>query len=97
MVAPVLFEDAAAYLKNFKDKHLIDLHCGARHFDLLPFEKLFANSKTIKCGETDVRVLRPEDHLRILCFMCALADGRRRASGETLGYILRGGKSSGGF
>jgi hypothetical protein len=78
MVAPELFEDAAAYLKNFKDKQLIDLHCGARHLDLLPFEKLFANSKTIKCGETDVRVLRPEDHLRILCVHWLTDGGEHR-------------------
>jgi hypothetical protein len=67
MVAPDRYHEAVNSLVHFKNKNLIDLHCGARHLDRLSFEKLFSDSETVQCGETEVRVLRPEDHLRILC------------------------------
>jgi len=67
IIAPNLYEDAKTRIAHFKGKYFIDLHCGARHLDHLSYERLFADSKIVKCGEADVRVLRHEDHLRILC------------------------------
>ena len=67
LIAPRQFDRAVACLENYTDNYLIDLHCGARHLDSLSYQNLFENSRLIKCLETDVRVLRPEDHLRVLC------------------------------
>ena len=45
----------------------IDLHQGLRHLDLLNWADLYKNSIEIDLSEGRIRVLRPEDHLRILC------------------------------
>jgi hypothetical protein len=60
------FKQAEAFCKTQSFEIPVDLHCGARHLDTLPFADLFANSVLKKCGETEVRVPSEEDHLRIL-------------------------------
>ena len=67
MIAPERFQDALEFSKTVREKLPVDLHVGARHLDSIAFENLFANSIEIKCNKTMVRILRPEDHLRILC------------------------------
>jgi len=66
-VSPAQYDDAVKILDAYKDKKLIDLHKGIRHLDTLSFENLYSHSELAKCYETEVRVLCPEDHLRILC------------------------------
>lgn len=67
MLAPAEYDKNREMLENCPGSLPVDLHRGARHLDPVPYEDLFANSRLVRCGETDVRVLRPEDHLRILC------------------------------
>lgn len=62
------FERALKIIQTEKVKRLnIDLHCGLRHLDTVDWENLFENSYLEKIDETPVRILRPEDHLRVLC------------------------------
>lgn len=45
----------------------VDLHDGFTNLDNQPLEELYARSMIVKLGDIDVRVLAPEDHLRLLC------------------------------
>jgi hypothetical protein len=45
----------------------IDVHNELRHMDTVPWQDLFSNSRMLSLAGTQVRVLRPEDHLRVLC------------------------------
>jgi hypothetical protein len=44
----------------------IDLHNELRDLDTLPWETIFERTQIVKIGDTDIRVLCPEDHLRVL-------------------------------
>ena len=45
----------------------LDLHKGLRHLDKLPFEDLFQNSQLVELHGEQIRVLCPEDNLRVTC------------------------------
>jgi hypothetical protein len=49
------------------EKYNVDLHEGLEKLDDQSLDDLFARSETLKLGDVDVRVLRLEDQLRILC------------------------------
>lgn len=67
-VAPSMYEKAQRILDSEKLKLFnVDLHCGLRHLDTVEWENLFENSIFIEVENEIIRVLRPEDHLRILC------------------------------
>jgi hypothetical protein len=67
MVAPDRYQDALKFAENVRERLPVDLHKGARHLDTLGFEELFAHTIKEKCNETEIRILRREDHLRLLC------------------------------
>jgi hypothetical protein len=67
IIAPEHFEEAAKFFNSLPSNIPVDLHRGARHLDQVDFQNLFSNSKQLQCGATKIRVLREEDHLRILC------------------------------
>lgn len=74
-VAPENFKKAGAVLKSEKLLSAdVDLHEGFRRLDTVSWEDLFGNSHFIEIGDLPVRVLRPEDHLRVICVHW-LADG----------------------
>ena len=63
---PQEFEKAEEFTARNTFDLSIDLHRGSRHLDSLSFSQLYANSVVKPCGETPIRVLCEEDHLRIL-------------------------------
>lgn len=67
-VAPELYAEAKGALKTSEGKTLnIDLHKGLRHLDTVAWEDLFENTVNENIENQNVRVLRAEDHLRVLC------------------------------
>ena len=45
----------------------VDLQCPFPELDERPFDELYGRSELVALGDTDVRILGPEDHLRFLC------------------------------
>lgn len=64
--APGDFARAREFASKQTFPLLVDLHRGLRHLDTVPFEVLFARSRLVKLSQTKIRLLAPEDHLRVL-------------------------------
>lgn len=63
------YEQAALTLESLGGlKYQIDLHSGFAKFGIRAEEDLYARSSLIVDGQTEVRILGPEDHLRVVCF-----------------------------
>lgn len=74
-VSPDEYERALDITGEMENHHLsIDLHKGLRHLDTVQWDDLSENSFTVDLDGIPIRVLRPEDHLRVLCVHW-LADG----------------------
>ncbi len=76
--APEEFDRAEKLAEEFVGELAIDLHRGVRHLDTVPFNILYANSQIVSCGKKSVRVLRREDHLRILCVHWLIDGGAKK-------------------
>ena len=67
-VEPKFYQKALLLLKDKNvEKLFVDLHKGFRHLDTPSWEDLFENSMLVDLDESEIRVLRAEDNLRVLC------------------------------
>jgi hypothetical protein len=60
-----LAEDTVARHKS--QSCAIDLHFGFTDLERISFDQVMARSKLVRLGDSDIRVLSDEDHLRWLC------------------------------
>ncbi|HKR61386.1 MAG TPA: nucleotidyltransferase family protein, partial [Pyrinomonadaceae bacterium] len=67
-VAPDQYALAQDALREPGDRYPLDLHVGTSMLDDRSWDEVFARSQLVVLDETVVRVLAPEDHLRVLCF-----------------------------
>jgi hypothetical protein len=66
-VRPAQFADAQTALKSLPDiQYEVDLHCGFAKFGGGRVQTIYERSCLVSLGETEVRVLCAEDHLRFL-------------------------------
>lgn len=66
-VRPEQFAAAEAALEDVPEVRCeVDLHCGFAKFGGGEVDAIYARSRLVRLGETEVRVLCAEDHLRIL-------------------------------
>lgn len=86
-VCPEDYEKALELKRGFGDAAL-DIHRGLRHLDTLDWEDLFRNSQEVACGDGFVRVLRPEDHLRVLAVHWLTDGGAYRNKLWDIFYLL---------
>lgn len=63
---PEYVSEAEVFLQDFTNP-AVDIHSGLRHHDTVPLDDLYENCRMEDCHGTPVRVLRVEDHLRVLC------------------------------
>jgi hypothetical protein len=89
IIEPDKYDEAIEFLKSFTENTAIDLHKGARQLDSLSYDSLYTNSQTIKCGKIEVRVLRPEDHLRVLCVHWLTDGGAHKIRLWDIYYIVK--------
>lgn len=67
VVDPNQFEKASKLIASqLKTPLAIDLHRGLTLLDEISFEDLFDNSRLVELQNAKIRILRPEDHLRVL-------------------------------
>ena len=67
-VRPSQYALAEAALGKMKDGECpVDLHEGVTKLDDRSWDELYARTHLLRLGEVEVRVLSPEDHLRLLC------------------------------
>ena len=61
--------DRAAAIRNSPEgvKYNVDLHKGFEKLDRQSLDELFERSEILRLGDADVRMLRLEDQLRLLC------------------------------
>jgi hypothetical protein len=67
VVKPEDYQPASTVVKQLRGEYGVDLHAGFGHLDPGSFDELYSRSMRVKLDEVGVRVLGPEDHLRLLC------------------------------
>ena len=72
------YEKAKSLVQTHPSLRGVDLHRELRHLDTLDWDRLFSNSKLVDIDAEQVRILAPEDHLRVMCVHWLTNGGEHR-------------------
>ena len=84
----IVNEDLKQMLYEITDEPF-DIHAGLRKHDSLSFEDVFENSNLADCQGIPVRVLRSEDHLRVLCVHWLFDGGAYKEKLWDIFYLIK--------
>lgn len=88
-VHPKLYPKAFELIKSEAGSRLgVDLHAGFRGLDTNDFDKMLSRSENVPLEQTSVRVLCPEDHLRVLCVHWLLDGGEYKSKLLDIFYLI---------
>jgi len=85
-VSPDHYEKAVALVNELK--LTVDLHKGFRKLDTLSWERIFDNTLIKDIDNYGIRILCPEDHLRILCVHWLIDGGIYREKLWDIYYLI---------
>lgn len=88
-VAASDFEKARRLIDSTSEIGGIDLHRELRHHDTLDWNCLFENSELVELDGEGIRVLGPEDHLRVLCVHWLTSGGENQERLWDIVYAVR--------
>lgn len=86
-VSPDDYERALRLIR--KEGFVVDLHRGLRHLDSVSWDNLFSNSILIETEKGQIRVLRDEDHLRLLCVHWLNDGGVNKERLKDIYYLIK--------
>lgn len=87
-IAPEQYAQAYELLDKKGGSLPVDLHEGFRRLDAVTYADLFANTQLIRLGDTNIRVLADEDHLRVQCTHWLLDGGAYREKLKDIHYAV---------
>jgi hypothetical protein len=74
-VSPEQYQKAGELIQQRTVSIPVDVHQGVKHLDTVSFDDLLKNSTFLELDGVLIRVLRPEDHLRVLAVHWLLDGG----------------------